>query len=278
MALMTAAMACYVLNDTCVKLTTHSLAAGQVLALRGIGATMMVAAVALRSVRREDLRAILRPIVALRCSLEVTTAALSVAALSLASLGLVTAITMAAPVIIGLGAVALGWEPLRGRRVAAVLAGFAGVLLVVRPSAEGEGAWGAGFALLCAASLAARDLVTRRLPPGIPSAVIALLTTVSVALAGLALSLAQAWRPLQGTDALLLLAAALFTAFGNYAVVAACRGPDLAVVTPFRYTNILWALLLGYFVWGELPDLRAVAGIGLIAASSIVSMHASRKG
>jgi drug/metabolite transporter (DMT)-like permease len=275
---MTAAMACYVLNDTCVKLTTHSLAAGQVLALRGIAATIMVAAMALRSARREDLHAILRPVVALRCGLEITTAALSVAALSLASLGLVTAVTMAAPVMIGLGAVAMGWEPVRGRRVAAVLAGFAGVLLVVRPSAGGEGAWGAGFALLCAASLAARDLVTRRLPRDIPSTVIALLTTASVALAGLALSLAQAWRPLHGPEALLILAAALFAALGNYAVLAACRDTDLSVVTPFRYANILWALLLGYLVWGEVPDSFAVAGIGLIAASGIASMRASRGG
>lgn len=276
MALMTIAMACYVVNDTFVKLSTHSFPAGQVLALRGMGATLIICAITLRSVRREHWPAVWRPIVALRCGLEITTATFSVAALSLAPLGLVTAVTMMAPLMVGVSVMVIGWEPFRRRRVAALLSGFAGVLLVVGPVAGGEVGWGAALSMLCAASLAARDLVTRRLPQEISSAAMALLATASVMFAGFAMGLTEDWRPLSGFEVGLLLAAALFTALGNYALIAACRGVDLSVVTPFRYTNILWALLIGYLVWEEVRGAIAIAGICLIAASGIASMRASR--
>ena len=273
---MTIAMACYVVNDTFVKLSTHSVPAGQVLALRGMGATLIISAIALRSVRREDWAIVWRPIVALRCGLEITTATFSVAALSLAPLGLVTAVTMMAPLMVGVSVVAMGWEPFRRRRVAALLSGFAGVLLVIGPVAGGEVGWGAALSMLCAVSLAARDLVTRRLPQEISSAAMALLTTASVMWSGFAMGLTEDWRPLSGLEVGLLLAAAVFTALGNYALIAGCRGVDLSVVTPFRYTNILWALLLGYLVWAEVPGAIAIAGICLIAVSGIASMRAGR--
>lgn len=276
MVLMTAAMACYVFNDTLVKLSTHSFAAGQVLAVRGMGATLIISAIALGAVRRDDWLRLKRPIVALRCGLEITTAGLSVVALSLAPLGLVTAVMMAAPLIVGLSAVALRWEPLRSRRVAALLTGFAGVVLVIGPTARSDLGWGAVASMLCATSLAARDLVTRRLPVEISSAAIALLTTASVTLAGFALGLFEVWRPMRGQEFGLLMAAAFCTALGNYALIAACRGVDLSLVTPFRYTNILWALLLGYFVWEEVPGTMATAGICLIAASGFASARAGR--
>ena len=276
--MMIAAMACYVLNDALVKLTTHHFPGGQLLAVRGLFATAVVVGLAQRAGGLRHWRSLLRPIVGIRCILEVATAGASVAALSLAPLGTVTAIMMAAPLMIAVAAIALGWEPPRGRRVLAAVVGFAGVLLVMRPFAHGHAAaWGSGFALLCAASLAARDLVTRRIPAEIPTVMIAMVTTMAVCAAGVAMGLHETWQSLERRETAVLALAAVCAASGNYALIAACRDVDLSVVTPFRYTIVVWAILLGYMGWGDIPDAMSALGVALIVASGLYALHASRR-
>lgn len=277
-ALMVAAMALYVLNDSFVKLTTRHFSASQILAVRGLFATIVVAALAWRADELRQWRRLVRPIVGIRSVLEITTAATSVAALALAPLATVTAIMMGAPLIIAMGAFALGWERAHGGRIVAVLLGFAGVVLVVKPSARLDGLdSGAAFALLCALSLAARDLVTRRIPAQIPSVLVALVTTVAVCGAGAVLAAHETWPPLDRVETVILAAAALCAALGNYALIAACRGTDLSVVSPFRYTIVLWSVLLGYLGWGETPDAVSILGMALISGAGLYAVFSSRR-
>ncbi|BEP51496.1 MULTISPECIES: DMT family transporter [Variovorax] len=274
--LMLVAMGCYVLNDVFVKLAAQSLPPGQVLAVRGAFATFFVLALARGT--RAGWRSALQPIVGVRCGLEITTALSSVVALSLAPLATVSTLMMTAPLMIAATAMALRWEPWHGGRLLATAAGFAGVLLVIQPSARSEvPAAGLACALLCAASLAARDLVTRRIPVTVPSAVIAVATTLAVCLAGLLLGLVERWAPLTRHELGMLAAAAGCAALGNYALIVACRGVDLSVVTPFRYSLILWALLLGYAIWGDVPRLEAAAGVVLIVAAGAFTIRAARR-
>lgn len=275
--LMLVAMACYVANDTFVKLASDRLPPGQILALRGVFATMLVLALAAGSIR--GWRECLRPIAGVRCGLEIAAALASVAALSLAPLATVTSLMMTAPLLIAVSAMALRWEPWRARRVLAAGIGFAGALLVIRPSATIEvPTAGVVCAVLCAVLLAARDMVTRRLPASISSETIAVATTLAVALAGGLLGLAEGWsRPTHG-ELVALAGAAAFAATGNYALVRACRGVDLSVVTPFRYSSVVWALLLGHLVWGEVPDPYALGGIVLIAAGGAYAAWTSYSG
>jgi drug/metabolite transporter (DMT)-like permease len=277
--LMLVAMGCYAVNDTFVKLTADHLPPGQILAVRGAFASALVAAVAWRD--WSGWRHLRRPVVGVRCALEVTTALASVIALSLVPLALVTSLMMTAPLLIAAAAMALRWEPWRGRRMLAAAVGFLGTLLVVRPSAHVEVPLaGMVVALLCAVSLAARDLVTRRIPASISSRSIAAMTTLATALAGGLLGLTEHWTSLAGRDVAALSAAALCAAAGNYALIAACRGVDLSVVTPFRYSIIGWAMLLGYAVWGEIPALASIGGIAMIAAAGAYAAfigHARRR-
>nr|WP_278880051.1 DMT family transporter [Variovorax paradoxus] len=217
---MLVAMGCYVLNDVFVKLAAQSLPPGQVLAVRGAFATFFVLALARGT--RAGWRSALQPIVGVRCGLEITTALSSVVALSLAPLATVSTLMMTAPLMIAATAMALRWEPWHGGRLLATAAGFAGVLLVIQPSARSEvPAAGLACALLCAASLAARDLVTRRIPVTVPSAVIAVATTLAVCLAGLLLGLVERWAPLTRHELGMLAAAAGCAALGNYALIVA---------------------------------------------------------
>ena len=273
---MLVAMGCYVLNDVFVKLAAQSLPPGQVLAVRGAFATLFVLALARGT--RAGWRTALRPIVGVRCGLEITTALSSVVALSLAPLATVSTLMMTAPLMIAATAMALRWEPWHGGRLLATAAGFAGVLLVIQPSARSEiPAVGLACALLCAASLAARDLVTRRIPATVPSSIIAVATTPAVCLAGLLLGLVERWAPLTRHELGMLAAAAGCAALGNYALIVACRGVDLSVVTPFRYSLIVWALLLGYAIWGDMPRPEAAAGVILIVAAGAFTIRAARR-
>ena len=274
--LMLMAMGCYVLNDVFVKLVAQSLPPGQVLAVRGAFATVFVLAIARGT--RDSWRMALRPLVGVRCGLEVTTALASVVALSLAPLATVSTLMMTAPLMIAATAMALRWEPWRGGRLLAAAAGFGGVLLVIQPAARPDvPPAGLACALLCAASLAARDLVTRRIPATIPSSTIAVATTLAVCLAGLLLGLVERWTALTRYELGMLAAAAGCAALGNYALIVACRGVDLSVVTPFRYSLIVWALLLGYEIWGDMPRPQAAVGVLLIVAAGAFTVWTARR-
>lgn len=276
-ALMLLAMACYVSNDALIKLAAPHCTAGQILALRGLCASAIVLAIALPAGTFTGWRDGLRPIVGIRVLLEVTTALASVLALARIPLATVTALMMSAPMLITALSMAGGLEPLRVGRVLATALGFGGVLLVLQPAAQsGEPGGGAGLllALACTASLAAREWVNRRVPSEVPSMLLAVLTTVAVTGVGALLVAAEPWQT-PPADALAWIAgAAVFTALGNYAIIAATRRADLSAVAPFRYSAIVWALLLGYWLWNDTPDGMAWLGILLIAGSGAVTLRA----
>lgn len=276
--LMVVAMACYVVNDALVKLTTAHLPPGQVLAVRGVFAIAFLLALAsVLSESRGDWRATASPIVGLRCLLEVGTAMASVLALTLAPLAVVTALMMTAPLMISVGAMALGWERWRARPIGAALLGFVGVLAVVRPDvATAFSMWGAACALLCAAMLAGRELATRRLPLQAPSWQVALAAATAVCAAGACLILVEDWQAIGSREAALLAAAAAGATLGNLALIAACRATDLSMVAPFRYSIIVWALIMGHLIWGDTLPLRGVLGIALIVAGGVLSLSGKR--
>ncbi|WP_256230360.1 DMT family transporter [Variovorax gossypii] len=275
-ALMLVAMCCYVFNDVFVKLAAQHLPPGQVLAVRGLFATLFVLVVAWGA--RARWRTALRPLVGVRCGLEITTALASVLALSLVPLATVSTLMMTAPLMIAVTAMALRWEPWQGSRLVAAAAGFAGVLLVIQPATRLDvPTAGHVCALLCAASLAGRDLVTRRIPAGVPSSLIAAATTLAVCLAGALLGFTEQWIVPTQREIAALAAAASCATLGSYALIAACRGVDLSVVTPFRYSFIVWALLLGYAIWGDVPQPLAALGAVLILASGAFTIWAARR-
>jgi drug/metabolite transporter (DMT)-like permease len=161
----------------------------------------------------------------------------------------------------------VGW-----RRWAAIAVGFAGVLLVVKPNPAAFNVY-AVIALLSAVAVAGRDLVTRRIGADVPSIVVTLSTTTAVGLAGALIGLTEAWQPLKSREIALLAAAAALVTLGNLCIIVAFRRADVSVVSPFRYTIVAMAIVLGYLVFGELPDLLGGAGIVLIAASGVYTIH-----
>jgi drug/metabolite transporter (DMT)-like permease len=146
------------------------------------------------------------------------------------------------------------------------------VLVIVRPGPEGLNLY-ALLALAVAAMVAARDIATRFVPAEVPTTIVALSTTSGVGLAGLVVGFAEAWPPLPARELAYVASAAVLVTLGNLAVIVAFRGTDVSVVSPFRYSVILWAILSGLVIFGDWPDPVAFIGIALIVGSGVYMIH-----
>ncbi len=268
------AMACFILNDTLVKLAREHWEAGQVLVLRGVFALVMLLFWLKAAGVLGKLGLIFNRVILLRGMIETGVAMAFITALGAMTLADITAIIMMAPLMItALSMLVLG-EKVGWRRWSAVIFGFIGMLLVVRPGGGAVPVAALLLALGAAAGVAVRDLVTRKIPGEIPSIVVATTSTLGTFLGGAALSISgTGWQPFTLPLVLLTLAAAALVILGNYAMIEACRDVELSVVSPFRYIIILWAVLLGMAVFGEWPTWLALAGIAMIGTSGLYTLH-----
>jgi drug/metabolite transporter (DMT)-like permease len=189
-------------------------------------------------------------------------------------IGIATAINMTSPLIITLLAALIVGERVRGPQWLATGIGFVGVLLIIQPRPDGFNGY-VLVAFLATILLSVRDLLTRRVHAGIPSILVTLSTTVYVTLLAGALSLLEGWGPVGAADLALLAAAAVFLAIGYFLLVVGTRHGDLSQIAPFRYTALLFATVIGFGVWGDVPNTLAWFGIALLVGSGIHVLRAS---
>ncbi|KPF72559.1 hypothetical protein IP69_01250 [Bosea sp. AAP35] len=272
---MLAAMALFVCNDALMKLAREVYPAGQAITLRTIVAVATGFAMVLLLREGGKLRLALRPVVLLRGLIESLVALSFIWSLGLLPLGNITAILMTSPLIIVVLAVILRIERVGWRRTLAVAVGFCGVLLIVRPAADGFN-MAAIVALISAVLVGGRDLLTRSIGNEVPSTVISLTTTALVGMVAVVYGLSEAWQPIWRIETLYVAGAAVFVATGSYFMVGAFRNTDIGVVSGYRYSVVVFAVILGYFVWAEVPDGLASVGIALIVASGLYTMHRQR--
>lgn len=272
-AAMLASQALFVGNDAVVKLVAADLPVTQIMALRGIVAVAGVVVLSAATGALRAWRTGLDLFVFGRSVLESLIALLFIVALVHLPLGDITAIIQATPII--LTAYSAIWlrERVGLSRWVAVLLGFIGVLLVAQPGISGVSIY-AGLAFLVTLLIAARDLMTRALDPAVPSLIVTLVTTVVVCAAGWAGAPLQSWRPLEADHALWLVMAAVFVTAGNHYVIQAFRGVEVSVVAPFRYAVILWAMLVGFLVWGDVPTVAAGIGTAVIVMAGLYTLRA----
>lgn len=272
---MLAAMALFTGNDVLMKLATATYPVGQVIAIRSLfaGIATLVLVIVLGSVR--DLKWLTHRKAVARGLLEGLIAATFITALSKLPVSNVNAIMQASSLIIVAFAAILRLEVIGWRRWAAVIVGFIGVLIIVRPSAEGFNAY-AVLALFSACLIAIRDLVTRGISKDIPSAVITLSTMLIVGAAGLSMWSFETWQPLVWNQIFYLLGAAAFVAGGNLAIIIAFRAADVSLVSGFRYSILVFSIIAGAVIWNEWPDALALLGSALIVSSGLYAMHRQR--
>jgi drug/metabolite transporter (DMT)-like permease len=272
---MSAGMASFVANDSMVKVVSESLPSMQLIFLRGLFATLLLFVVvqamgATRQFARLGNRRVL-----LRAALDAVASVVYLTSLFHLPIGEATAINMATPLFITLFAVLAFKEQVGAGRWLAIATGFTGVLLVVQPSAAAFNAW----SLLCLGGTllhAGRDLTTRYIDKAIPSILITLSSALAVtALAGIG-TLVQGWQPVHPRQLAMLAGASVFLSCGYYLLTVAMRGGEMSLIAPFRYAGLLFALLLGYLVWGDVPDALAWIGIALLVAAGLYVLHGER--
>ena len=164
----------------------------------------------------------------------------------------------------------IGW-----RRWSAVLVGFIGVLVILRPGGL-DYHW-AALALLAGTWFGSlRDIVTRRISATESSSSLLLTTNLCMVAFGL-LSLAQGWNMPGLLDATWLLASGVLIGTGHYLQIEAYRNAEAGTVVPFRYTSLLWAILIGWLVFGDIPDSSMLSGASLVIASGLFILYREKR-
>lgn len=272
---MLASMAGFVVNDTFVKLASAEMAAPQIMALRGAMATLLLFALARWRGAFRPVRTIMRPIVLLRTAADIGATLSYITALGHLPIANTTAIFQALPLTVTVGAAVFLKEPVGWRRWTATGIGFLGVMIIVRPGLEGFTA----FSLYVLASVvfaALRDLATRRMPRDIPSLYISMTTALAVTLTGGLLAPFYAWAPVEARHVAYLAFAAIAIGIGYICIVEAMRVGEMGFVAPFRYSILIYALLIGLLVFGETPDGFVIAGSLVIVASGAYTLYRER--
>lgn len=268
--LMTAAMLGFAVEDMFIKFLSATVPLGMVLILLGAGGALVFAVLALMRGDALFSRDLLARSVLIRNTGELIGTIGFVSAIVLTPLSSASAILQATPLVVTLGAALFLGEQVGWRRWSAILVGFAGVLLIIRPGMAAFEPLSL-LALLGVFGLALRDLATRTVPRSISSmqlSTYAFATLVPAGLGMLAFT-GQSLRMLTPFEALLMAAALGFGVLAYYAIVAAMRMGDVAVITPFRYSRLVFALAFGVIFFGEEPDALTLVGSALIVASGI---------
>lgn len=272
---MVLAMICFGGNDALVKTVLARVPTAQMIVVRGVMAIALIMFVAWRMGALVRVSELFRGWVGLRAGCEGVATFLFLAALYHLPLANATAIYMSSPLFIAVLAVFFLGERVDARRSVAIGMGFCGVLLVIQPQAGGFNLY-AWLCLLATVIYAGRDLLTRKIPVGVPSVVVTLATAVVVVGMAAVVLAFQGWTPMLWGDVGLLALAAVCLSTAYYSVIASVRRGEVSVVAPFRYVGLLWAVVLGYLVWGDVPNPLAWTGIGLLIAAGLYMIHQQR--
>lgn len=275
--MMVASMAFFAVEDLFLKRSAEALPPGQVLALTGgVGALVFWA---LAAGQRQPILSLdaLRGIPLLRTLAEAGAAMLYIVALALAPLTMTSALLQASPLVVVAGAALFLGEKVGWRRWASILVGFAGVLIILEP-------WDAAFdpigllTVACVMVLAVRDLATRVMPARIGTFQVATWAYLGLVPAGAALMVGMGqsfvwptpgqWAGLGG--------ALVSGLFGYYAVVAAMRLGEVSVVAPFRYTRLVFAMIVAMIFLGERPQGSTLLGAAIVVGSGLYAFARER--
>jgi drug/metabolite transporter (DMT)-like permease len=247
---MLVSMALLIVNDALFKVAAASLPLGQAIFLRGLFSSLLTIALIVYLGLLSALPRLGEGKVLFRGAAEIAATLLYLTALVQMPIAEATAILQFTPLAITAGAALFLGAPVGWRRWTATFAGFVGVLVIIRPGA-------------------ARYLTTRQLGKHIPTMVITFSSGIAVMGASLGFLAAEQWRWPEPPALLALFAAGALLLAGQYWVIVAMRAGDIAIVAPFRYSIILWAILAGFLIWRELPDLATWIGIAIVTAAGL---------
>lgn len=274
---MMACMGAFTVNDACMKSLSTTMPLFQALFLRSVATLLLLLVLAqwqgvLRfSLPRRDWGLIL-----LRTIGEIGGAYFFLTALFKLPIANVTAVLQALPLTVTLAGALFLREAVGWRRFLAIFAGFCGVMLIIRPGPDGFDFFTI-YALIAVLFITLRDLASRRLSQKTPSMVVAIATAFGVSIFAGVGAVGTDWVPVEGREIALLGGATVFVMGGYLFSIMVMRIGDISFTAPFRYTSLLWALILGFVIFGEWPDLLTLLGSAIVVATGIFSFYRERK-
>jgi len=272
---MTTAMLGYVCNDALIKRAAENLPLFQAVFFRGC---LLVVLLGLLASSRDALvplqRFFERPLL-LRIAMETLGTITFLLALTKLSLAGITAVMQLVPIAVTFAAARVLREAVSVHRVGAIIVGFIGVLFVIRPGSDDFSPWFLA-GLVTVALVVIRELATRAIPPSIPAPSIALGTAVAITIMGGVVSIFQGWEQPTVTTIALLIGAALFLSVGYLASIISIRTGDISFSAPFRYTVMVFAIVLQIVVFADVPDLMTFIGSGIVTAAGLYTLSRER--
>ena len=273
---MSGSVVVFIFNDALIKLASETMPPLQAIGLRGCFATLWCLLALL--VRRELQHAHLlrNRWVAARGVLEALAAITYLIALAYIPFAIATAINMSTPLFLAALAVLLLGEIVGWRRWTAIAVGFVGVLMVIQPHPGEVNVW-TWMVLFASFIGATRDVIARWVPPQVPTLVVSLSSAVTLAVVGCVWATLNGWQPMSLRGVLLVLGSSLLLATGyQFLMISLRSGAEFSVIGSFRYASVLWALAIGYTLWGDVPNLLAVTGIAVVVGAGLYILHRER--
>jgi drug/metabolite transporter (DMT)-like permease len=276
-AFMMAAMAGFSGNDAFVKSVAGDLPVSQAVFIRGAITTLIIAGLAWRQgalgfrPRHRD-----RRLIGLRCLAEIGSTACFLTALFHMPLANASAILQSLPLAVTLAAALVFGEPVGWRRYLAIGIGFTGVLIIVRPGTAGFNGY-AFWALAAIVFIVTRDLGTRRLSPEVPGLAVALVTSLVLTASAALAAAIEDWQPVEARHLLALGIASVGLGVGYVFGVASMRVGEIGFVQPFRYSLLVWAMLLGIVMFDEWPDAWMLTGSAIVIATGLFTLYRERR-
>jgi drug/metabolite transporter (DMT)-like permease len=276
MVLMVVSMAIFAFEDALLKLTAMTLPAGQIILINGMLGAAFFAALLVVQRRNPLARAIWTGAPLARTLSEMTSTACYLTALTAIPLAVASAMLQATPILITAAAALFFGEKVGWRRWSAILAGLIGVLIILRPGSESfqaESLWAVGSAL----ALSLRELMTRRIPPQLSGPQLAFSAFLATVPMGLVMMHCQGgWRHPDSLALLLLAVIFLGSCIGYLMIIAAARMGEVAVVTPFRYVRLPFAVLVAILLLSEWPDATTLLGSAMVIAAGLYTLMRER--
>jgi drug/metabolite transporter (DMT)-like permease len=275
---MVLAMAAFSLEDMFIKAASSSVPVGEILVLFGLGGMLVFIMLTLNRGEAILSRAIQSPAILTRVVCEIAGRFGFTLAIALTPLSSASAILQATPLVVVAGAAIFFGERVGWSRWLAILIGFVGVLMIIRPGLESfEPA--SLFAVLGMLGFAGRDLATRAAPAELSNmqlGVYGFFILIPTGLVMLLFTGSAVWPDLNAS--LQIAGATLFGVIAYYLLTVAMRAGQVSVVTPFRYTRLVFALILGITIFNEQPDATTLVGSAIIVASGVYTLLRNRRG
>jgi drug/metabolite transporter (DMT)-like permease len=274
--LMVGASAGFILNDTCVKLASEELTIAEIVVVRSVIALPIIGLIGLHQGAFDDRSLLAERFIWLRAVGEVTAAMLYLSALARMEIANATAIIQLIPLAVTAAAALVLREKVGLRRWSAIAIGFAAVVLIIRPGPEGFNVWSLS-ALAAVGFIALRDLSSRLLPAATHPLAVTCLSLLAMIPVGLAMVPFSGWAPLTTRGLILCAASGLLLSAGLVMITQAMRHGEIGVVSPFRYSLLLMAIVVQIVVFSTWPDALTLVGSAILVATGLYTLYRERR-